>query len=98
TEVQGGKEPKTRAFSSFSDKYADWRGRPLQLDAAATSVIATRRTASRLTASQLQSHPDWALMMKMKGELPPIEGVLAAPLIGREGRTVGVIYLSDKVN
>ncbi len=97
-ETQGSQSPKTRAFSSFSDKYADWRGRPLQLDAAATSVIATSRTASRLTAAQLPNHPDWALMMKMKGELPPIEGVLAAPLIGREGRTVGVIYLSDKVN
>ncbi|MGN6368399.1 MAG: response regulator [Phycisphaerae bacterium] len=93
-----GQNPKTRAFSSFSDKYADWRGRPLQLDAAATSVIATSRNASRLTAAQLPSHPDWALMMQMRGELPPIEGVLAAPLIGREGRTVGVIYLSDKVN
>ena len=98
TEVQDDQAPRTRAFSSFSDKYADWRGRPLQLDAAATSVIATSRTASRLTAAQLPSHPDWSLMMKMKGELPPIEGVLAAPLIGREGRTVGVIYLSDKVN
>jgi signal transduction histidine kinase len=88
----------TRAFSTFSDKYADWRGRPLQLDAAAHSVIATSRGATRLTAAQLPAHPDWALLMQMRGEIPPVEGILAAPLVGRDGRNVGVIYLSDKMS
>ncbi|HUO10566.1 MAG TPA: response regulator [Phycisphaerae bacterium] len=90
-------KPETRAFSSFSDKYADWHGRPMQLDAAATSVIATSRSASRLSAAQLRSHPDWGLLTQMRGEIPPVAGLLAAPLIGREGRNVGVIFLSDKV-
>ncbi len=91
---------RTRAFASFSDKYAEWRGRPLQLDAAAQSVVATSRSASRLNATQLALHPDYPLILKMEaeGEIPPVPGLLAAPLVGRDGRNMGVIYLADKLS
>jgi signal transduction histidine kinase len=90
---------RTRAFASFSDKYGEWRGRPLQLDAAAQSVIATSRAPTRLNATQLALHPDYSLILKMEaeGEIPPVPGLLAAPLIGRDGRNIGVIYLADKL-
>jgi signal transduction histidine kinase len=88
----------TRAFTSFSDKYGEWRGRPLQLDGAASSVVATSRTATRLNAVQLTQHADYPLIVKMEaeGEIPPVPGLLAAPLVGRDGRNMGVIYLADK--
>jgi signal transduction histidine kinase/DNA-binding response OmpR family regulator len=87
-----------RGYSSFSDKYADWRGRPLQLDLAAGSVVATSRTPTCLTPASLKAHPDFPLVVKLEtaGEIPPVVGMLAAPLIGRDGRNMGVIYLSDK--
>ncbi|HVS72660.1 MAG TPA: response regulator, partial [Phycisphaerae bacterium] len=90
--------PKSRAFTSFSDRYAEWRGRPLQLDAAADSAIATARTPTRLSASQLPHHPDYPQILKMEAEqeIPPVPGLLAAPLVGRDGRNMGVIYLADK--
>ncbi len=87
-----------QSFSSFSRKYADWRGRPLWLDLAAHSIVATSRTPTRLTARQLPEHGDFELIIKLEseGEIPPVVGLLAAPLIGRDGRNMGVIYLSDK--
>ncbi|HVX86193.1 MAG TPA: response regulator [Phycisphaerae bacterium] len=96
-----GQPPRlaSRAFSSFSDRYAEWRGRPLQLDPAAASAIATARTPTRLSASQLPHHPDYPLILKMEAEqeIPPVPGLLAAPLMGRDGRNMGVIYLADKI-
>src|SRR5262249_38914432 len=82
----------------FSDKYAGWRGRQLPLDAAANSVVANSRTPSRLTARQMASHPDYPLIIALEGAgtIPPVVGMLAAPLFGRDGRNIGVIYLSEK--
>jgi signal transduction histidine kinase len=87
-----------RGFSAFSEKYADWRGRPLRLDDAAKSAVATSKTTTRLTPKQLQAHPDYGLVVRLESqqEIPPVTGLLAAPLIGRDGRNMGVIYLSDK--
>jgi signal transduction histidine kinase/DNA-binding response OmpR family regulator len=89
----------SRAFSSYSDKFSEWRGRPLRLDLAAESTIATSRVPTRLSPRQLKHHPDFPLIVKLEAEqeIPSVIGLLAAPLISREGRNMGVIYLSDKI-
>ncbi len=94
------KGSQARAFSSLGDKYADWRGRPLQLDTAQHSAVANSRTPTRLSVKTLPAHADFALILKLQAEaeIPPVVGMLAAPLIGRDGRNMGVIYLSDKID
>ncbi|HSV15435.1 MAG TPA: ATP-binding protein, partial [Tepidisphaeraceae bacterium] len=43
----------------------------------------------------LRDHPDWEIVAK--ADLPPVTGgMLAAPLTGRDGTNLGVIYLSDR--
>ena len=87
---------KTEAFTSFSDKYAEWRGRELNLDRIAHTLAAQSRTATRLTEGELRDHADWLIVRD--AEIPPIHGgMLAAPLTGRDGNNLGVIYLSDRV-
>src|SRR5688572_3917897 len=87
---------RTEAFTSFSDKYAEWRGRPLRLDRIADTVVARSRTATRMTEAELHDHVDWAVVRD--SDIPPIRGgVLAAPLTGRDGNNLGVVYLSDRV-
>lgn len=89
----------TKAFTSFSEKYSDWIGRPLSLDDIAASQVATSRTPSRMTMKELEKHVDWprVLRMEAQGDGPaPVGGLLAAPLVGRDGRNMGVIYVSDK--
>ena len=86
---------RTEAFASFSEKYADWRGRPLNLDPIADTVVARSRTATRMTEAELHEHVDWTVVKA--SNIPPIRGgMLAAPLTGRDGNNLGVIYLSDR--
>jgi len=88
---------KAEAFTSFSDKYAEWRGRPLNLDRIAETLAAQSRTATRLTEGELRDHADWLIVRDV--EIPPIRGgMLAAPLTGRDGNNLGVIYLSDRAD
>jgi signal transduction histidine kinase len=93
---RSGQRPgKTEAFGSFSDKYAEWRGKPLHLDRIAQTLAAQSRTATRLTEEELRDHADWLIVRDV--EIPPIKGgMLAAPLTGRDGNNLGVIYLSDR--
>jgi signal transduction histidine kinase len=89
--------PRTLAISSFSEKYADWRTRQLALDVIATTIVAQSRTATRLSAAELRDHPDWEVVKDV--DIPPIVGgMLAAPLMSREGHSFGVIYLSDRID
>jgi signal transduction histidine kinase/DNA-binding response OmpR family regulator len=91
----GQRAAKTEAFTSFSDKYASWRGKPLNLDRIAHTLAAQSRTATRLTEAELRDHADWLVVRD--AEIPPIKGgMLAAPLTGRDGNNLGVIYLSDR--
>jgi signal transduction histidine kinase/DNA-binding response OmpR family regulator len=90
-----GRAPRTMSFGSFSDKYADWRNERLELDAIATTVVARSHGATRMTEAELRDHPDWDIVSGMR--LPPIRGgMLAAPLVGRTGANLGVIYLCDR--
>ena len=89
--------PRTKAFASFSEKYADWRERELDLSPVARTLVATSRTATRMTSDELHAHPDWEIVRQL--DIPPIRGgMLAAPLTGRDGTNLGVIYLSDRAD
>jgi signal transduction histidine kinase len=92
---QQQRPPKTVSVASFSDKYAHWRGRPLQLDRIATTLVAQSKTATRLTGRELHEHPDWEIVQQC--EVPPVVGgMLAAPLTGHDAGNLGVIYLAER--
>src|SRR5665213_2876789 len=86
--------PPTQACGSFSEKYADWRGRKLRLDPCASTQAARGRRAVRMTNEQLHRHPDWQIVRD--ADVPPIHGMIAAPLTATDDRAMGVIYLSDR--
>ena len=91
----GQRAAKTQSYTSFSEKYAEWRNQPLDLDAIASTVVARSHAASRMTEAELRDHPDWEIVSAT--HLPPIRsGMLAAPLVSRTGGSFGVIYLSDR--
>jgi signal transduction histidine kinase/DNA-binding response OmpR family regulator len=87
--------PRTQSFTSFSDKYADWRKRPLNLDIIATTAVACSHAATRMSEAELRQHPDWEIVSGVK--IPPVHGgMLAAPLVSRAGTNLGVTYLCDR--
>jgi signal transduction histidine kinase/DNA-binding response OmpR family regulator len=82
------------AIGSFSSRYPDWQGRPLTLEAMAAALVARGRSVARLTQRECTLSVEWDVVRQ--ATIPPIRGgVLTVPLTGRDGTSLGVIYLSD---
>ncbi len=92
--ASAARAPRSEAVGSFSDKYEQWHDRPLRLDVAAQTQVARSPVAVRMTQSQLERHPDWEIVQNL--EVPPIQGMMAAPLVTAGSRSLGLIYVSDK--
>jgi signal transduction histidine kinase len=93
----GQRARRVQASAAYSDKYAEWRGQPLQLDAITDTAVFRSYTATRMSETELLDHPDWEIVRKVR--IPPIHGgMLAAPLTGRDGTRLGVIYLCDRTD
>lgn len=82
---------------SLSDKYAAWRDYDAPTDGSGiyAEVCRTNRVF-RLTQAELERHPLWRGFGREAGRHPPLRGWLAVPLVGRDGRNLGLIQLSDK--
>ncbi|OJW06038.1 MAG: hypothetical protein BGO49_07250 [Planctomycetales bacterium 71-10] len=82
---------------SLSDKYERWRDYDVEPTGAGiyTLVLKTNRPM-RLTQAELEAHPAWRNFSGRAAEHPPMRGWLAVPFVGRDGRNLGLIQLSDK--
>jgi PAS domain S-box-containing protein len=89
--------PNASVLVSASDKY-----RALSADAVTSAGAAiythVMQTACPLlaTRAELEAHPLWHDHQKDQIGHPALQGVLAVPLAGQQGGTMGVIILSDK--
>ena len=82
---------------SLSDKYAAWRSYDTTPDGSGIySLVCRENRPGRMTQAELVVHPAWRGFGKEAGKHPPMRGWLAAPLIDRGGRNIGLIQLSDK--
>jgi PAS domain S-box-containing protein len=82
---------------SLSDKYALWRGYDTKPDGSGIYALVCRTNRPmRLTQAELEAHPAWRGFSGETGRHPPMRGWLAAPLVGRDGRNIGLLQLSDK--
>jgi PAS domain S-box-containing protein len=52
----------------------------------------------RLTTAELAAHEAWRGLGGHTAQHPPLSGLLAAPMAGKDGRSIGVIMLSDKAD
>jgi len=86
-------------YLDLSDDYARWRGydRPADGSGIYALVCETNRPI-RLTQAELEAHPRWRGFGAHAADHPPMRGWLAAPLVGRDGRNLGLIQLSDKAD
>jgi GAF domain-containing protein len=82
---------------AMSEKYADWRD--FQAPANGTGVhelVRDENRPLRLTQEELEAHPVWQNAAGRLDGQPPLRGLLAVPLVGRDGGNLGLIQLSDK--
>jgi PAS domain S-box-containing protein len=77
----------------FSEKLASWQAaeRPSIAPDLCAEVYA-RNEPLRMSEAELAARP----RSEGSGESPPLRGWLAAPLIARDGKNLGVLQLSDK--
>lgn len=81
----------------LSDKYAEWRDYDEQPTGAGIySEVCARNEPMRLRQAELEAHPAWRAFGTAADRHPPMRGWLAAPLVGRDGRNLGLIQLSDR--
>ena len=79
---------------SLSEKYAAWRGSEFRMNGGGIyNTVVQEHSPIRLTQAQLEAHPQCKADATRK---PPLCGLLAAPLVGREGKALGLIQLSDR--
>lgn len=83
--------------ASLSDKYARWREFNATPDGSGIyALVCSLNRPLRLTQAELEAHPAWRGFGQHASDHPPLRGWLAAPLIGHDGRNIGLIQLSDK--
>ncbi|MCA8986281.1 MAG: PAS domain S-box protein [Planctomycetaceae bacterium] len=83
---------------SLSEKYAAYRTYDAPPDGTGIySVVCESNQPIRMTQEELEAHPRWRGFGPEAGKHPPMRGWLAAPLRGQDGRNLGLIELSDKV-
>ena len=82
---------------SLSEKYARWRGYDEKPDGSGIySLVCRTNEPLRMTQAELEEHPAYKRFGTHVRHHPPMRGWLAAPLVGRDGRNIGLIQLSDK--
>jgi signal transduction histidine kinase len=82
---------------SLSDKYAAYRSYDKQPEGTGiVTVVCETNRPMRLTQAEVEAHPRWTEFGEERGKHPPLRGWLAAPLVARGGRNIGVVQLSDK--
>lgn len=85
--------------ASFSDKYAAWRGYDIRPDGSGIySLVCQTNRPLRMTQVELETHPAWKALNEEADKNPPLRGWLAAPFVTRDGRNLGLLQLSDKID
>ncbi len=94
TDERGG---QAISAASFSDKYARWSDYAEETTGEGIyAEVARTNRSMRMTQAELESHPAWRGFGAHADGHPPMRGWLAVPLIGGDGRNLGLLQLSDK--
>ena len=88
---------------SFSEKYARYNSYDVMPTGEGIwGLLVENRAPVRMTEAELYSHPQFKRFSDLKNaqglEHPPMPGWLAVPVLRRDGRFIGVVQLSDKLD
>ena len=83
---------------SMSEKYDHWKSMPLPPPdgSGIYEIVCETNRPVRMTQAELLAHPRWRGFGAHAASHPPLRGWLAVPLIGSDGRNMGVLQLSDR--
>ncbi|MBP1804945.1 PAS domain S-box protein [Rubellimicrobium aerolatum] len=83
---------------SLSDRYARWAGYESAPDGSGVYAwVCEGNLTVRMTQAELEAHPRWRGFGPEAARHPPMRGWLATALVGRDGRNLGLVQLSDRL-
>jgi len=82
-------------FTALSSEYGSWRGRPIELAGLDIQTLGVTNEPVRMTQAEYEAH---GLRVPVAANELPMRGWLAVPLTDRDGRNLGVVQLSDKLD
>lgn len=86
-----------RKFFNLSARYKRWRDFRVDPHGYGLHGIPLEQgQVVRLTQEEVEAHPAWGGFGDLADSHPPMRGWLATPLCGDDGRTYGLLQLSDK--
>ncbi|MES2361287.1 MAG: PAS domain S-box protein [Pseudomonadota bacterium] len=81
---------------SLSEKYAKYRDLIVQTDGTGVyAMVCENSRAVRMTQAELEADPRWRGFGRYTDKHPAMCGWLAVPLMGRSGKNIGLLQLSD---
>lgn len=86
-----------RKFFNLSERYARWR--EYRVDPRGLGLHGLRLEPGavvRLTQEEVEAHSSWTGFGDQAAVHPPLRGWLATPVCGDDGRSYGLLQLSDK--
>ena len=92
-----GDPAKARKYFSLSEKYSDYR--EFRVDPRGFGlhgITIPPGEVVRLRQDEVERHPNWLAFGPLANEHPPMRGWLATSVCGEDGRTYGLLQLSDK--
>jgi PAS domain S-box-containing protein len=94
----GGDWSQVQTVVSLAAEYSAWNdyAAPSTGEGIYRLAYDEQRTL-RLTQAELEAHPAWRALSGEGAGHPPLDGLLAAPLIDGDGKSIGVVQLSAKV-
>jgi GAF domain-containing protein len=87
----------TRKFFNLSERYAQWRD--YRVDPRGLGLHGIRLEPGevvRLTQDEMEAHPAWTGFGDQAAKHQPLRGWLATAVWGDDGRTCGLLQVSDK--
>ncbi|CAN5238869.1 hypothetical protein BH10PSE16_BH10PSE16_24850 [soil metagenome] len=82
---------------SLSEKYEPYSDLIRATDGSGIyAMVCENNRLVRMTQAELEAHPRWQSFGRHAGQHPLMRGWLAVPLIGKNGKNIGVLQLSDK--
>ncbi|MGO4524766.1 HWE histidine kinase domain-containing protein [Microvirga sp. 2MCAF35] len=87
------------AVNLMSDKYKEWKDfKASPHGSGIYTMIGEANKPIRMTQAELEAHPRWRGFGQYASAHPPMRGWLAAPLVWKDDRILGLIQLSDKTD
>jgi signal transduction histidine kinase len=89
--------PEALQAASYSERYAEWQAaEPPPIGNGFDLLVLRTNRPLRLTQTELEAHSAWPGACAEPALRPALRGWLGVPLIGRDGRNLGLIQLSDR--